>query len=140
LKKRSALQPSFPTFPGGLAGSGLLLLRLTAAADLSWCGYMLFEASSRARVLLVLAILATGGSILLLAGHLTRLAALTSPLIEAIILLAKLCTNSSQAGSWRTPSLFTLAIAIAIACLGPGLFSVDAQRYGRREIIISPPN
>jgi hypothetical protein len=32
--------------------------------------------------------------------------------------------------------VFEVAIAIALACIGPGAFSVDARLFGRREIII----
>jgi hypothetical protein len=31
---------------------------------------------------------------------------------------------------------FIVVIAIALLCLGPGAFSLDARRYGRHEIII----
>jgi hypothetical protein len=31
---------------------------------------------------------------------------------------------------------FIMIIGIALACLGPGAFSLDARRYGRREIVI----
>jgi len=33
-------------------------------------------------------------------------------------------------------ALLVAAIAIAVLCLGPGAYSLDARRHGRREIII----
>lgn len=38
---------------------------------------------------------------------------------------------------------YTIVMAIALALLGPGIFSLDARLFGRREIIIpdaSPPD
>jgi len=35
-----------------------------------------------------------------------------------------------------TSALLTAVIAIAVLCLGPGAYSLDARRHGRREIII----
>jgi len=56
--------------------------------------------------------------------------------------LAGLLVGACAAGAayWTTemtlPTLFAIAIGIALACLGPGAFSVDAVLFGRREIII----
>ena len=36
----------------------------------------------------------------------------------------------------KLAAAFVVVISIAIVCLGPGGFSVDARRFGRREIII----
>ena len=33
---------------------------------------------------------------------------------------------------------FLAAVAIAVACLGPGAFSIDARLFGLREIVIPP--
>ncbi len=36
----------------------------------------------------------------------------------------------------RISAAFTGVIAVALLCLGPGAYSIDARRHGRREIII----
>jgi hypothetical protein len=36
----------------------------------------------------------------------------------------------------RLRSLCSGIIALALFCLGPGAYSIDARRYGRREIVI----
>jgi uncharacterized membrane protein YphA (DoxX/SURF4 family) len=38
-----------------------------------------------------------------------------------------------------TPALILIALmAVAVALLGPGAFSLDARLFGRREIVIPP--
>jgi uncharacterized membrane protein YphA (DoxX/SURF4 family) len=46
------------------------------------------------------------------------------PMPVSNLLLVKVC------------AAFTAVIAIALLCLGPGAYSLDARRHGRREIII----
>jgi uncharacterized membrane protein YphA (DoxX/SURF4 family) len=36
----------------------------------------------------------------------------------------------------RLAASLAMSIAVAILCLGPGAFSIDARLFGRREIII----
>jgi hypothetical protein len=38
--------------------------------------------------------------------------------------------------SAEVSAIFTAVIAIALLCLGPGAYSLDARRHGHREIII----
>jgi hypothetical protein len=40
--------------------------------------------------------------------------------------------------SSRIACFFAMSIAIALVFLGPGAYSVDARRFGRREIVIPP--
>jgi hypothetical protein len=40
--------------------------------------------------------------------------------------------------SSRIACFLAISIAIALALLGPGAFSIDARRFGRREIVIPP--
>jgi uncharacterized membrane protein YphA (DoxX/SURF4 family) len=40
--------------------------------------------------------------------------------------------------SSRISCFLALSIAIALVFLGPGAFSIDARRFGRREIVIPP--
>jgi uncharacterized membrane protein YphA (DoxX/SURF4 family) len=39
----------------------------------------------------------------------------------------------------KVASLEMIVMAVALALLGPGAFSVDARLFGRREIVIPPP-
>ena len=38
--------------------------------------------------------------------------------------------------SAKVSAVFTAVIAVALLCLGPGAYSLDARRHGHREIII----
>lgn len=116
------------------------MLRWTAAADLLWCGYMFFVISTSKYILTALLALAIISAIFLLIGHRSRLAALTTALTEFVIITATLSLSGPYMTCVRLASSFTLIIAIALFGLGPGLLSVDAHRYGRREIIISRHN
>lgn len=40
--------------------------------------------------------------------------------------------------SFRIACFLAISIAIALVFLGPGAFSIDARRFGRREIVIPP--
>jgi uncharacterized membrane protein YphA (DoxX/SURF4 family) len=40
--------------------------------------------------------------------------------------------------SSRIACFLAISIAIALILLGPGAFSIDARRFGRREIVIPP--
>ncbi len=47
-------------------------------------------------------------------------------------------TGSFETGLFETRIIagLVVVIAVAVVCLGPGAFSVDARLFGRREIII----
>jgi uncharacterized membrane protein YphA (DoxX/SURF4 family) len=117
-----------------------LLLRGTAAAGLFWRGYALFVTPFAKYATTVLAVFAIACALLLLVGHLTRLAASVAAVVELFVLCTTLSDTGPYATCVRLGSSFTLILGVALVCLGPGLFSIDAQRYGRREIVISRPN
>jgi uncharacterized membrane protein YphA (DoxX/SURF4 family) len=73
----------------------------------------------------------------LLAGVLTPISALVAALgaIGSGFSLLPAPAASSLADSKLVVVLIAI-VAAAIACLGPGAFSVDARLFGRREIII----
>lgn len=73
-------------------------------------------------------ILAAGAGLFLFVG-------LWTPAAGVLVALLELWTVVSRpAGSW--PSVLAAAIAAALALLGPGAWSIDAQIYGRRRIAI----
>jgi putative oxidoreductase len=118
------VQRLFSTFPCGLPGAGLLLLRAAAAIPLLHAGLM--TASSPAPVIVqeVTAVAA----ILLLIG-------LWTPLAAALIALAQFgLAWSHPADPWTFAHLGVLSAALAM--LGPGGCSVDARLFGRKHIQI----
>jgi uncharacterized membrane protein YphA (DoxX/SURF4 family) len=84
------------------------------------------------------ALLMVASGTLALIGYMTPLAAIVGGLLTVATWMP-----------WfpaAAPSLFLtrlatfLAAAIAIVCLGPGAFSLDARLFGRREIVIRKPS
>ncbi|HEX4166103.1 MAG TPA: hypothetical protein VHZ55_11575 [Bryobacteraceae bacterium] len=116
---------SFSAFPDRWPGHGLLLLRLTlglpliyrAAADL---------ASTHVTAIPQLAAAIAG--IFLVSG-------LFTPVAGASIVLAQVWMAFSPAfandGEWSM-RLFVAAAAASVAMVGPGAWSVDARRFGRK--------
>ena len=129
----SGLQRTFSIFPGGWPGLGLLLLRASVAIGLFAYSYDLLVSKDYTPVALFLTILGIAIGLCLLLGYRTSVASVMTCLASASAALAWLPATDVTV---RLSSLFTAIIAISILCLGPGAFSLDARRYGRREIII----
>ena len=118
------VQRLYSTFPCGLPGVGLVLLRAAAAIPLIHAG--LLTASSAAPVIVELVI--AGAAILLLIG-------LWTPLAGGLVAVAELgLALSHPEEPWTFVHLGVLAAALAM--LGPGGCSVDARLFGRKQIEI----
>ena len=128
------VQRCYTTFPNGLPGVGLLLLRTFIGVRLFTQGYacmlnvhvLKFEAWA-------LGWLALGAGIALALGLLTPLAAGVSALTETAVYFWH--------PVWATSFLSlltidTIVVALAIVLLGPGAISLDACFFGRRKIVI----
>jgi len=131
------LQRILSTFPRGLAGAGLLLLRIAVGVILfvqgtaylmNWRDYGLGT-----RCLGVLAV-ASGISILI--GYLPPFAALVAGLVIVSGNFLSLQMPSPHLFATRVAASLATCIVVALACLGPGAFSIDARLFGRREIVI----
>lgn len=79
------------------------------------------------------AIVLCGAAILV--GFLTPL---VSASLSVTLLPVALGWAPSLVGLLRDPvaALFAATMAAAVACLGPGAFSLDAWLFGRREVVI----
>jgi len=131
------LRSTFTIFPDGLSGLGLLLLRATAGIALVSLGAIHFIAWPEARLLpLTVAALSSICGLLLLLGLFNRLACSLGSLISLGAALGVIHVPVSNVLSARVSAVFTAVIAVALLCLGPGAYSLDAQRHGRREIVI----
>lgn len=75
-------------------------------------------------------------ALLIIAGYRTRVAAVAATV--AIVVGMIFCTGGPglQVLDSRTTEVFAIMIAAALACLGPGAFSLDSRLFGRREIVI----
>lgn len=120
-----------------MPGIGLALLRTLAGVALIGCGVIHFIAWQEATVLTVtVAALASVCGLLLVLGLFNWLACSLGALISVGIALSRLSLPMLSIMTDRISAGFTAVIAIALLCLGPGAYSLDARRHGRREIII----
>lgn len=132
--------PHYPSaYPAGSAGAALLLLRsmlaLIAFAD-GW-GYLAKSGSASAGLLVCGLLWIVIGLALILGLH-ARL--ISSAFCGAIVLESIWrwhAADSSYLGQFL-PILLSVGVALALMLLGPGAASLDAKRFGRREIVIAP--
>jgi len=131
------LRSTFTIFPDGLPGLGLLLLRAIGGVALVSCGVIHLIASQEARLLpLTVAALSSICGLLLLLGLFNWLGCGLGALISLGTALALIQVPVVNVLSAKVSAVFTAAIAIALLCLGPGAYSLDARLHGHREIII----
>ena len=113
-------------FPGGWPGRGLLLLRLLAGALLIYDGAFALLGEPHWEEIILQSILILAG-IMLLLGFRTPIAGIVVAIVELGI--------AHSTGALRH-SLVLASLGAALAMLGPGVASFDAQRFGRKRIAI----
>ena len=114
-------------FPDGAPGIGLLLIRLSCAAsavgDLAPAWNL-----AKAPIGVIVGVIL---SFALAAGLLTRAA--------AVLLAVKLLFDAPPFPGQYAPMLVASFLTLtALLLVGPGAYSVDAHRYGRRVILLKP--
>ncbi len=131
------LQRLFSTFPSGRAGVGLLLLR--AAIGLTGTLEGVWFVADRARPPLEawgIGLALAGSGVLLLIGFLTPIASAAVCLVSAAMGASWFPTPTANPFNGPLPMALLVAVAAAVALLGPGSLSLDCRMFGRREIII----
>ena len=111
----------FFAFPGGFAGVALLCLRASVMLFIVTAPAVVTAPSSWIVALSCLA------AILISAGYLTRI-------VAALCALACAITIWPMAAASPLFLLPHVLDAAALALIGPGAFSVDAQLFGRRTL------
>jgi uncharacterized membrane protein YphA (DoxX/SURF4 family) len=141
----NCVQRLFSGFPSGWAGYGLIALRVALAFHLTIeAGRQLIATAegppgppSIARVTLGVLHLLCAGAVL--AGFLT-------PIVQLVIGATSVGIIGYQvwAAGWGLPlewwqsSSCVPVLAMGLAMLGPGAYSVDARMFGRQEIVLGP--
>ena len=113
-------------FPNGWPGRGLLLLRIAACSFVIHQGAVQISESQHASAMSAICVASAVAGALLLFGIWTPIVGSLLALLE----IGMLVQGPSRSGD----SILCAAIALAIAMLGPGVWSVDAALFGRRRL------
>ena len=115
----------FSTFAPGWPGVGLLIMRLVAGSSLIVHGLMRLRTGPPPQLFIPEALGAAAG-LLLAAG-------LWTPIAGALAAAVGIWNSITDVGNlWA--NIFLVTIAISLALLGPGAWSVDARLFGWKRI------
>lgn len=114
-------------FPRGLPGLALLLLRVSTVLALLLNCYL-----NRSEISAWIQLGAVLIALCICVGFLTPIAASTALLFHVLVWF-------STAGISSTALIVVALDALALALLGPGAYSIDGYRFGRRVVVLQPP-
>lgn len=127
------MQRLFSTFADGWPGAGLLLLRLLAGAALIHCGIGSIRAEPPP-LIFALQSICIAVAIFLMFGFFTPVAGSLVAIAKVWIAIARFSSHApSDPWIYLPPGI----LAAALAMIGPGAWSIDARRFGRKHIDIS---
>jgi hypothetical protein len=116
------MQRLFSMFPSGAPGIALVLLRLSVALTVLLVGYA--RRDQLTVVLLAALLVLTTGIII---GFLT-------PILAILAMAVQFAGSSGFIIPHNAFAAISLINAAALALLGPGAYSIDAVRFGRRVV------
>jgi putative oxidoreductase len=117
----------FSTFAHGWPGVGLLLLRVTAGITLVVRSILVLENTRTFGTGFFQLFIATAGLLLIIG--------LSTPVVAIVTALLELWRITSRHGD-PASDILLCNLALAIALLGPGAWSVDARLFGWKRIEI----
>jgi len=139
MRRRWLLLQTFPMFPDGWPGAGLLLLRLaTGAILIAQSAAYLGDKHELGSLGVVLAGGLSAVGFALLIGFLTRFVAFAASIVAIVGVFSWLPGSGFGPLLTQTTAGLSAVITVAVVCLGPGALSLDARLFGRREIVIPP--
>jgi uncharacterized membrane protein YphA (DoxX/SURF4 family) len=131
----SPLQRTFTNFPSGPVGAALFFLRVVVGAS-AIAEAALSVAANHSPIRCAAAIPAALAGLALLPGWLVPLASALLAVEGAAILIFTHAGVLTLLESYMALFEF-IVMATTLAVLGPGAASVDARRFGRREVEIA---
>jgi uncharacterized membrane protein YphA (DoxX/SURF4 family) len=133
------VQRSFSTFAPGWAGVGLLVLRTALGLPLFLEGAaLLADWRNTASLLIFVAMISVAAGVALQLGYSVGRGAIAGAAAVIAVHFSSLHGERLNLFSSRIACFLAVSIAIALVFLGPGAFSIDARRFGQREIVIPP--
>jgi uncharacterized membrane protein YphA (DoxX/SURF4 family) len=132
------LQRSYYSFPTGLQGIALLLLRTTIGLTILIRDGACLPYAAQRPVVCVASVLGILAGALLSVGLFTTFAGIGGGMVAMLTAFRVLPICASGGFDSWLGLMLGLAILLALAILGPGAYSIDARLFGRREIIIPP--
>lgn len=125
----------FTTFPDEWPGAGILLLRVGMGVAFVAQGIAYLGADHELKTLIIALLMVVGGALLLI-GSLSRWVALAAAATSLLSLFSWF--PAPRVGLFESPitAFIVIVVAVSLACMGPGAFSLDARLFGRREVII----
>ncbi len=115
-------------FPSGRPGIALVIVRLSLAGTLLRHAYRCGPTASLSWSVPVLILIALALSV----GVATTIASTLYCLAEVAFL--------TITGFDASELMLSIPVAVALALLGPGAYSLDARMFGRRVILLPPDN
>jgi len=126
------LQRLFSTFPNSWPGVGLLLLRVCLGVALIHFASASLSGTPSEPITLAQNSIAGVGAIFLLAGLWTPVIGTLAALDEVWIALS--LYSPGRQDTWI--HIFLATLAVSVAMLGPGAWSIDARLFGRKRFDI----
>jgi putative oxidoreductase len=133
------VQRSFSTFAPGWPGVGLLVLRTALGVPLLVEGAAVLAGwLGTASPLILVALISVVAGVALQLGYFVGRAAIAGAAAVIAVHFSSLPGERLNLFSSRIACFLAMSIAVALVFLGPGAFSLDARRFGQREIVIPP--
>jgi uncharacterized membrane protein YphA (DoxX/SURF4 family) len=126
------MQRLFSTFADGWPGAGLLLLRLLTASALIHFGIECVR-HAPPPLMVILQVIGIAAGAFLLVGMFTPVAGVLAVTVKLWLAAWRLSSNSGDL--WVVLAQGILAAVLAMT--GPGAWSIDARRFGRKHIDLS---
>jgi uncharacterized membrane protein YphA (DoxX/SURF4 family) len=135
--RRHRLKRLFSSFPEGWPGIGLIFLRLTVAVNaVIYAIDALVGPNNHAMSVWAVASLAFVVGAAILVGILTPAASAAATIGYFMKGVSSFSMTEANNHISALTAFNLAAISAALVLLGPGVFSLDARLFGRREIII----